>query len=365
MAVNPFAKFQTRQRALPSSSVSSFVIQDGKIIPNKLVNVERALHNSDIFSVVNRIASDVSACEFKVQAPFDEPLNNPNNKISSFNFWQSVIVQMLMTGNAYVPITRKNGLISQFELVTPANVTVTLSDYSKDIQYSVQYDDERGQIDYKSADMLHFRLLTVGDQNNQYIGMSPLESLINDIDIQEQSKRLTLATLKNAINPNYILTVPEGILDNESKDNIRKSFEEQNTGSNSGRAVVLDQGLTMSTVAINSDVAKFLNNYNFSQTQIAKAFGIPDSYLNGDGDEQSSLDQIRAFYANGLQQYIKPVESELTMKLGVKVNLDEMSAIDVDNQQLIDNLAKLATGSTPILSPEMALDILNRKGVFD
>lgn len=364
--INPFAKLQTRSQVLPSSQVMPFIITDGKIMPNNMVDGAAALRNSDIFSLVNRISSDVAACNFKVSEPFKNLLNRPNNLISGFNFWQSVEAQLLLAGNAYVTITRdSSGVPNRLELIPVAEVTTTLADYAKDMEYTVLHDDERGTEKFKSADMLHFRLLSVGDNSLQYIGMSPLESLVSDIQISDYSRKLTLAQLKQGLAPTYSLTVPEGILDKEAKEAIRSSFEKANSGSNAGRAIVLDQGLQLNSLSINADVAKFLNNMDFSKTQIAKAFGIPDSYLNGQGDQQSSIDMTRSLYANSLQTYIKPIESELYMKLGVPVNLDEASAIDVDNQQLIDNITKLSTGKSPVFSPSEATAILNAKGVFN
>lgn len=365
MAINPFGKLSTRSQTLSSTNSIPLFFGNGKLLPNNFTDSEVALKNSDIWSVVFRIATDVSVCDFKGPEPQVDLLNNPNNLMNSFSFWQSVVTDLALNGNAYVTIERNQTLPTRLELIPVGSVTVTLQDYSKDIIYSIDYQDERGTKEFKSADMLHFKLMPHGSNGEQYIGTSPLASLAEDIGIQNYSKKLTLGTLKNAINPSTVLTVPEGILDKEAKEKVRDSFEDAQKGENAGRAVVLDQGLTMSTIQINSDVANFLNNSDFSTTQISKAFLIPDSYLNGTGDQQSSVEMISGFYASSLQAYIKPIESELSMKLGAKITLDESSAIDTNNQNLIDNLTKLATGNTPILTAGQAQEILNKKGVFD
>ncbi|KGO32084.1 hypothetical protein Q757_03175 [Oenococcus alcoholitolerans] len=63
-------------------------------------------------------------------------------------------------------------------------------------------------------------------------------------------------------------------------------------------------------------------------TQIAKAFQIPDSYLNGQGDQQSSLTQIQGMYGNTLNRDMQMVLSELNWQLSADITADIRRAID-------------------------------------
>ncbi|WKF86018.1 phage portal protein [Lacticaseibacillus pantheris] len=365
--INPFAKFQQRSQTLPSADSSPYLIQNGKGVPVHMVNARNALHNSDIFSVVNRISSDIASCAFIAPDPFTKVLRTPNNLINGYNFWQSVLCQLLLAGNSYVTITRdENNVPTRLELVATERVEVILSDNAAGLVYRVTYNDERPQQEFDSQHMLHFRLLPSGQAEDHYlIGMSPLESLQTDVQMQELSNRLTISTLKNAIRPSTVLTVPQGVLDKDARQHIRDEFEEANTGDNQGHAMVLDQGLNMDTVSIDSDVASFLNNYTFSKEQIAKAFTIPSTYLEGNSDEQSSIEMIRELYISDLASaYFAPISSELTAKFGVPITQDIAAFLDPSHQKIIDNVAKLATGSTPVLNAADALAILKEKGAL-
>ena len=341
---------------------------DGKVITANVVNADTALRNSDIFTVVNRISSDIASCDIRVSAPFKNVVDQPNNLISRYNFWQAVISQMCLTGNSYVIIERNpQGVPERLEQVTNSQVNITLEDYSKDITYTVNWNDERGQKDYKSQDVLHFRLFVSGQETSKLVGLSPLDSLIPELNIQDYSNKMSMAMLKNAIAPSYTLTIPQGILDDEAKENIRNSFEKANSGENAGKAIVLDQGLQLAPLQINPDIAKLISNTTFSQTQIAKAFGVSDSYLNGQGDQQSSVNMMRSLFVDSLNPYIKSIESEMYMKFGVPVKLDIESAVDIDNSGLINRIVQLTgstKGSVPVLSAEQARAILKDKQVF-
>lgn len=365
--INPFNKL-IRSKMLPSGgNITPFMISNGILMPNgDWSNAQSALQNSDIYAVVNRISSDIALMKWLSNEPFLSALKRPSKLISEFSFWQSVIAQMLLSGNAYVVINDNQGLINGFELVPTSQVQVILADDSADISYRINFNDERPDAIYSSDEMLHFRCFTSGVGTiSQYIGVSPLMSLVNDLNIQDYSKKLTLSTLKNAIKPSIKITVPDAILDKSAKQNIRNEFEEQTTGENAGRALVLDQSAKVETISIQTDVANFLNNANFSQTQIAKAFGISDSYLNGAGDAQSSVEMIQSMYFASLQTYIASITSELSLKFNTDVGLDVRSITDPSNQQLIDNLIKLSTGSNPAFAPNEVQEILKKKGFFD
>jgi HK97 family phage portal protein len=358
-------KFERRSMTIPSTNLASFIIQGNKIMPNSLVDASTALKNSDLYSVVNLLSSDIASADFNVSAPFDKIVANPNNLISSFNFWQSAVAQMLLDGNAYIAITRDNNNVPiRLEMAPATQVIVTLADSSANITYSVNWGDERGTVNYPSANMLHFRLLASGSNGQQYIGISPLESIATQVNIQDYANKLTLATIKNAINPSTVIKVAEGALSPEEKEQTRKAFESANTGDNAGRPIVLDQLYDVQSLAINADVSKFLTSNDWSKTQIGKVFGVPDSYLNGQGDQQSSLDMVKSLYSNTLRRYVKPLESEMTAKFGVPVNIDESQAVDADNDLLISQVQKLLSGSTPAISPLQAQQMLQKRGVI-
>ncbi|WP_252902514.1 phage portal protein [Paucilactobacillus hokkaidonensis] len=199
--MNPFRKFERnniRSQTLTNGGYMPFVFSsDGQVITANTVNADNALKNSDIFAVINRIASDISACTFRVNEPFKQLLDNPNNLVNSYNFWQSVVSQLCLAGNCYVVITRDNqGVPTRLEQIPIDQVTITLEDSSKDITYTVNYNDERGTTKIKSANMLHFRLFVSGQVSTKYVGVSPLDSLVRELNLQDYSNKMSISMLK-------------------------------------------------------------------------------------------------------------------------------------------------------------------------
>lgn len=359
---NPF-NFKTEKRSLQLNNSSAFIISDGKIVSNNLtVNAEQALKHSDIYAVVNRISSDIASSSIDVQKPFNAILDNPNKRQTKFGFFQSIVASMLLTGNAFVTIHRNNNSIpDELELVPSANVQMLLTD-DLDIVYTFSYSDGRPNKTLESEDVLHFKLISTGYEDSLYTGRSPLESLVNEIAIQDNSNRLTLDTLQNAIKPINVIKT-EGLLDNERKTNLKNAFQK---GLKSGNTVVLDQSADLSTISINSDVANFLKSNDFTSQQIATAFGIPASYVGLSGDEQSSIDMIQSLYIRSLNTYIKPIEDELSKKLclnkNLKVKVNILDSIDIDNQIKIKNVIELAKAKA--ISSKQAQKILSNYDIL-
>lgn len=353
--LNPFKNIK-RSRTLANGTSPFMVLSGGKIQTSTVVDANKAFRNSDVFAVVQRISSDIASCSFNGQQ-YQTLLNNPFKLMNPYAGWQSVFIQLLLNGNAYVVMhENKNHLVTQFEPIPSDNVQLTLTDDAEDIIYTVHYNDERNDEDIPSNRMLHFKLVTPGMDENQYTGVSPLISLVPELGIQDNSKKLTLTSLIHAIAPTNIYSTPNALTEPGAREQIREAFEKANTGDNAGRILVMDAGAELKTIDVTPNVSKLLDNATFSQTQIAKVFGIPDSYLNGQGDQQSSIEMIRSLYQNALTMYIRPIESELTFKLGAPVHLDVTSAIDVDHQNELNNIVSLAKNN--LLTPRQAFGLI-------
>lgn len=365
---DPFS-LQTRTKYIPSHAYStSFARIGGKIVPEGFINADKALKNVDIFSMVNLISSDIASCDFLNTGVYDDLLKEPSKLINSYSFWQSSLVQLLLTGNSYLLIHSNEGIAQWLEQVPTSCVTIQLADDNSSINYEINFGDKRGTVLADNSEMIHVRLMPTGEISNDniFVGVSPLDSLVDSIAVTDNANRLTLSTIANAINPSAVISVPDAQLNREAKEAIRDSFLEANGGSNAGKVMVVDQSASVSTIQINSDVAKFLNSIDWGADRVAEAFGVPSSYLNRDkADAQSNSQQIMSFYASSLNRYMNPLISELSFKLHLPdLKLNVRDSTDVDGSQTIDMLSKLASGTTPVLTPQQGQAILLRKGLI-
>lgn len=331
--------------------------------PLNLVSTNQALLNSDIFSVINRISSDIASARFKTANQYVyNLLNTPNRLISRFSFWQSVIIQLLLDGNSYVPI---KGMSLEQRRPSEVSEINVLDDY-QGLTYKITPFNGEKEFTLTQDQILHFRIMP--DSRYQYmIGMSPLESLTYEMTISADSRKATLNSIKNQISPIGILTVPASQLNDEDREAARKSFEKANSGENNGRLMVLTDDSKFNQLDVKADVFKALNeNANFSASQISKAFGIPVDMLGGGQStesQHSNIDSVKGNYISDLNSYINPILDELKLKFNCPdLKLDVKSALDVDDSLTINQVNSMLQAGA--IDQEQAQQLLKKSGAL-
>lgn len=325
-----------------AGSMMPFIITNGTASANHLVDASVALKNSDLYAVTSLISADVAGSQFQGNSPMIDLLNDPSNDTPAYTFWQTYLLNLLLSGNAIAVIKRSKGVPVSLIAVNPASVTINQDDNTHVITYEINDANNITGV-FNQADVLHTRIMAYGTNYiESLLGHSPLESLSPELTRQDKANKLSLATMTNAIAPTGLLKLPSaGEMTEETKEMVRKKFEQANSGDNVGRTIILDETADFKTVSINEDVAKYLTQLDWGRDQIAKVYGVPNNYLAGKGDEQSSLQMTTALYINALNRYIEPLLAELNKKLGGGIEIDMQSITDYSGQQLTTNLINL------------------------
>lgn len=328
---------------------------------DEYVGADEALKNSDIYSIISQVSSDMATSilntdKKRVQSLLDNPVQTSNRHA----FWQSISAQLLLGGEAFAYRWRNvNGIDVRLEYLRPSQVNVFLLDDGTGLIYNVTFDEP--EVGIKRAvpqnDMIHFRLLS---KNGGMTGISPLTALANELNIKNTSNKLTIAALKQSILAPGILSITHGgLLDADKKANRARQFMKQISNSDGG-PIVLDDLEEYQPLEIKADVAKLLAQTDWTGKQIAKVFGIPDSYLNGQGDQQSNIDQIKGMYANALNRYMQSIISELSIKFNCEIKADIRPAIDPLNNSYASAISSITKNG--VLAQNQAAAILQQVG---
>ncbi|AZR15442.1 phage portal protein [Lactobacillus crispatus] len=328
-----------------------------------MVPMSKAMLNSDVFSAIHRIASDIASAKFKTDNTYIEYiLNRPSSIIGRFSFWQGVISQLLLAGNAYVVVDGMN--LVQYRPTEISNIQVIGENVG--IEYTVTPLDGSKEFKVDQNHMLHFRIMP--DSSYQYlIGRSPLESLAYEMTISDQSKKATLNSVQNQISPIGILSVPASQLNDEDRETARTSFEKMNSGANAGRLMVLTDDFKFSQLDVKADVFKALTeNADYSAAQISKAFGIPVDMLGGGKStesQHSNIDSVKGTYIADLNSYTNPLLDEVRLKFDCpNLKLDIKSALDVDDSIAVGQANSMVQAGT--IDQGQAQQLLKRSGTL-
>lgn len=290
------------------------------------VSAKVALRNSDLFAVINQLSSDLATVKLTAERKQAQGiLNNPSVSASRHGFYQSMFAQLLLAGESFAYRHRNiNGRDVSWEFIRPSQINYNTADHTDGLYYNVMFDDPRiePKLHVPQSDIIHFRLLSV---DGGLSGISPLLALTREMDIQKASDKLTISALTNSLNMNGILKIKNGgLLDFKTKQARSRQAQRQMTGG----PLVLDDLEDFKPIEIKSNVAQLLSQTDWTSKQFAKVYGIPDSYLGGQGDQQSSIDMISGMYANAISRYLRPAVSELETKLGSKIDSDLFPAVD-------------------------------------
>ncbi|MCZ3691125.1 phage portal protein [Lactobacillus crispatus] len=354
---------------LNKSNVSGYSLNDPEFITlfkndlsvSEYVSADTALKNSDIFSLISQLSADLALVKMKADKDRAQSLiENPSNLTNGFSFWQGMFAQLLLDGNAYAYRWRNiNGVDLYWEFLRPSQVQVMLLEDGSGLTYNINFDepDIQTKENVPQSDVIHIRLVS---KNGGKTGVSPLTGLANELNIKDASNRLTLHALSQSVEAPGILSVTGGgLLDWKKKSARSREFMRQVNNSDNG-PIVLDDLETYQPLEVKSDVAKLLQQADWTGKQIAKVYGVPDSYINGQGDQQSNITQIGGQYAKAINRYAGAVQSELSNKLNSQITYDVRPAIDATGDNFASEIGDLS--SKGILSGNQGRYVLQHYG---
>ncbi|WP_270320917.1 phage portal protein [Levilactobacillus brevis] len=356
----PEIKNQVQSVPVEDDDIVNFLTPNGE---RDYVSATDALKNSDIYSVVSQLSGDLATVQLSANMPRAQGiLNNPSSTANGHAFWQSMFAQLLLGGECFAYRWRNhNGLDMRWEYLRPSQVETYLLEDGSGLTYTVTFDETRlGVRQYvPQGDMIHIRLTGI---NGGQTGISPLEALTSELQIKDASNGLTLAALARSISAPGVLSIQHGgLLSEKMKASRSRNFMRQVNKSNGG-PVVIDELEEYKPLEMKADVTKLLSQTDWTSKQIAKAFGIPDSYLNGQGDQQSNIDQIKGMYANALNRYMQCIISELDNKLNATITANLRPAIDPLGDAFATTLSGLAKDGT--IANNQATWVLQQLGYF-
>ena len=305
------------------------------------------MQNSDVASIVFQLSSDLADGQLKASQPRAQGiLNNPSNTTNAHAFWQSMYEQLLVGGEAFAfRWLNNNGTDKYWEYLRPSQVQPYLLEDGSGMIYTVSFDEpELGTFEaVPQGRMIHLRLTS---RNGGLTGISPLASLASELEIKDQSDKLTLSALARSVLAPGILTVKGGgLLTSKDKASRSRKFMKQVASSDSG-PIVLDDLEDYTPLEIKSNVAQLLNQVSWTSSQIAKAYGVSDAMLNGTGDAQSSIQMVGQQYIKSLSRFARPVESELNNKLNADITLDLRRAVDPLSDDYATKISALIKNGT-------------------
>lgn len=204
----------------------------------------------------------------------DHPLyrllhDGPNEWQTSFQFREMLETHLSLNGNFYALVTRVQGVVRELVPLMPGWVTVS-QDARWRLRYTIRIPGipafERGP-----ESMLHIAGLTL----NGYTGVNPLTYQREVVGAGLQQQRFASRTLNNGARPSGVLEYPK-TLSTKARERMGEEFDQLYAGGqNSGKTMVLHDGLTYKALGLSSVDMEFMAARKFSRSEIASIWRVP------------------------------------------------------------------------------------------
>ena len=239
----------------------------------------------------------------KVRA-VDHPLyyllhDEPNPEMTSFSFRETLMMHLLLYGNAFAQIIRngKGDVVALYPLM-PDRMKVDRDEHGHIYyEYMKQQDEaatmKTGTVILKPEDVLHIPGLGF----DGLVGYSPIAMAKNAIGMASACEEYGASFFANGASPGAVLEHP-GVLKDPEK--VRTAWQEAYGGPHkANRVAVLEEGMKFTPISINPQDAQFLETRKFQIEEIARIFRVP-LHIIGDLDhatfsniEEQSLEYVQ------------------------------------------------------------------------
>lgn len=229
----------------------------------------------------------------------------PNRYQTKVEFFETLMLNLALHGNAYAKITKVGGQIrSLLPLMASQIETKLLPDGSVVHLYHAD-----GNVDVLSAESVwHVKLY-----GNGIVGKSPLAFGRNMLGIAQAAEQSVGKIYANGGKPSGVLSF-DRLLTPAQRASVRENFATLTTGTDD-RLLVIEQGMKFDAVSMSPQDIELLASRKHQIDEIARWFGVPSILINqNEGSTtlgSSTAEIISGFYKLNLRPYLERIEASV------------------------------------------------------
>lgn len=312
------------------------------------VDSQTALQINAIYSAVSLISDTISTLPVDVfirrdgaRYPFrPRPswITQPDIDTTKEAFYGSVIVSLLLDGNAFIRIySNPQGEIVNLTVLNPMDVEIKRTGIGR-VGFNVRGED---------------RMLTTDDiifipdlvRPGHIRGVSRVEALKENFGLAMALEKYAAKFFGSGTQTSGVIEVPNGVpITAEQAKAMQEAFDSRHKGwAKAHKTAVLSGGAQYKPTNIPNDQAQFLDSRRLAVEDVARAFNVPPHLLGLPGtNTYASVEQNNlAWVTHGLRPIVQKIEGALSPLMAryaggeqafVRFNLDGLLRADINSR---------------------------------
>lgn len=294
------------------------------------VTPNTAMRVAAVYACIRIIAGAVATLPLHIKRRVDERTREDASDVQLWkvirrrpNRWQKpaqfrrmMQAHVLLRGNAYALIVRSLFGARDVKELIPLHPDRVKCKQLDDLSLEYEYTRADGRrLTFKQSEVFHLFGLTL----DGVTGVSPITFARETVGISIAQERAGAAVFKNGARASVVLKHPKK-LGIEGKEFLRSSLDEYRAGGESeGKALILEEGMDVSNLAMTAEDAQWIESRKFTRTDIFMFYGLPP-HMAGDTEKSTSWGSGIEQQKDGFVTFT--LEDHLTMwEEGITVDL--------------------------------------------
>lgn len=233
----------------------------------------------------------------------------PNRYQTRLEFFETMMLNLVLHGNCYAKITRIGGEIRSLLPLMAGQIEVKLM---PDGSVIYLYTSDGNLTALSSDSIWHVKLY-----GNGIVGKSPLAFGRNMLGVSQAAEQAVTNIYANGGKPSGVLMLDRA-LTKEQRVTVRENFSSLTSGTDA-RLLVLEAGAKFDAVSMSPQDIELLSSRKHQIDEICRWFGVPSIMVNqNEGTTtlgSSAAEIISTFYKITLRPYLERFESSMKANL--------------------------------------------------
>ena len=310
------------------------------------IDQDTAFQVNAVFSAVSLISDTIATLpvdafirldgQRRAFRPRPEWVTRPDIDQTKEAFYGSVIVSLLLDGNAFIRVfANRAGQVTNMVVLNPQTVEIKRNGIGR-VMYSVQGDKKM----YNTEQMIHIADVV---RPGHLRGVSRIEALKENFGLALALENYAARFFGQGATTQGIIEYPGKLTAQQAKE-LQQGFDARHKGwKRAHKTGVLSNGATYKPTSVENDQAQFLDSRRMAVEDIARAFKIPSNLLNlpGTNTYASVEENNRAWVTHCLRPITQKLESAFSPLLSryeggdtafIRFNMDGLLRADINNR---------------------------------